>query len=166
MTDAPPVTFKPAPPPPDPGVTADKAPRRPRSDTGQPRRRRNLETEIGAFLVQVNMVILLVPPLRGDALDATEIMALAQGINEQAKRSPRFRRMVETALSVTGAGGLPVTIGIIATRRAARHGLVPLNLPISATDLDATLGAFLQMTVAGAKVPAGVPDGDGVQPPA
>lgn len=144
--------FKEAPP-----VDPDKAVKETRKSTTRKRTTkrvstRSLETEIGAFLVNVNLII-LVTPWRGDALDETEIMALARGIDEQAKRSPRFRRMVEYALGAQGMGGLPITVGIIIGRRAARHGIVPPNLGVTPDQLDATLGEFLKVASVGAKPP-------------
>lgn len=69
-----------------------------------------------------------IPAKLGDELDEYEIVALAAAIDQQCTRSPRFRKYVESALSVGSGGALISTIGIIATRRASRHGLAPAML--------------------------------------
>lgn len=94
-----------------------------RPTSSRPTSTRSLEREIGEALVVAN--IFASPFLREDALDDAEIFALAKAMNEQAKKSARFRRLVEGALNVTGAGGLIGVIAMIAGRRFARHGVIP-----------------------------------------
>lgn len=81
--------------------------------------KRSLANDIGQALIVAN--IMAAPFLGSDALDDAEILALAKGMDEQAKRSPRFRRMIEGALAVSGAGGLIGVVALIAGRRLARH---------------------------------------------
>lgn len=103
-----------------------------------------LKEEIAAFLTLVNSVVVVSPlgtrpveaigdpsvtPTRiGDELDSFEIAALAAAISRQCDRSPTFRKYVERALSVGSGGTLLTTIGIIAARRAARHGVLPSHI--------------------------------------
>ena len=115
--------------------------------------RKSLKTEIGGTLALLNMGIAMTP-VRDDALDAVEIEALANGLNEEAQRSPQFRKYLEYVIGVTGAGGslLPV-IGMIAGRRAARHGYLP-------REFDTLLGSVLAMSTTEKipDVPAAAPD--------
>jgi hypothetical protein len=102
---------------------------------------RSLETQIGATLVVINMMVASVPRLNADALDATEIQALAKSIDLQCKTSPRFRKYVEAALSAgSGAGLLGVCI-MIGARRAARHEIIP-------REFDNAFGSLLAGTLA------------------
>jgi hypothetical protein len=84
--------------------------------------RRNLEQELGQMLVMTNLFA--APFIGNDALDDAEILVLARGMNEQAQKSPRFRRLIEGALGATGASGLIGVVVIIAARRAARHNMI------------------------------------------
>lgn len=113
---------------------------------------KSLRAEIGAALLSVNTLVLMSPlgtrPPQaafdhtieveriGDELDAAEIDALAGALDAQCRRSPRFRKYVETALGAMSGGGILAIVGIIAARRAARHGLAPAHL-------DFTLGLAL-----------------------
>ncbi len=144
------MTFRKGPPatqlPIDSGETAPKrGPGRPRKDGSAPSRpaaRRDLKAEISGLLMTVNIVMAFVPPLSGDALDVVEIEALAQALADEAKRSARFARMLDSALQVTGGAGLFGVVAIIATRRAARHEAFGLT-----RDMDAMLGALLAQSV-------------------
>jgi hypothetical protein len=69
-----------------------------------------------------------VPEKIGDELDAAEIAALAKAINTQCQTSPTMRRYIERLLAVGSGGQLVTVVGIIATRRMARHGLLPAML--------------------------------------
>lgn len=101
---------------------------------------KSLETQIGATLTVINMMLLSVPRIRDDALDITEIQALAKSIDLQCKTSPRFRKYVETALAAgSGAGLLGVCI-MIGARRAARHDIIP-------RDFDGAFGSLLAGTL-------------------
>lgn len=73
----------------------------------------------------------------GDELDEYEIANLAKTIDAQCQRSPRFKRYVEMVLGAGAGGGIIAILGIIAARRAARHGLIDPSL-------DPKLGAMLQ----------------------
>lgn len=123
--------------------------RRPASRARGPK---SLRPEIAALLTMVNSVVVMSPlgtrpieaiadpsilPERlGDELDAGEISALASAIDAQCQRSPRFRKYVESMLGVGSGGALITTLAMIATRRAARHGIAP---PM----LDPMLGMIL-----------------------
>jgi hypothetical protein len=86
----------------------------------------------------VNMAF-VASPLRADALDPVEIDALAAAIDAEAKRNPTFRKYLFRALGVaTGAGGIVGVVGVIGMRRAARHGVLPV-------ELDETGAMVLQM---------------------
>lgn len=130
-------------------------PRAPKRRGGAPRpTTRKLKDEIAAFLTMVNSVVLMTPlgtkptmaafdpniqPTHvGDELDEYEIGALAASIDRQCQRSPRFRRYVERVLGVGSGGTLLATVGIIATRRAARHGVIP-----NGEAVDFSLGMML-----------------------
>lgn len=107
----------------------------------RPRGPRSLQPEIAALLTMVNAAIVLSPlgtrpveaiadpsimPERiGDELDAVEIAALASAIDAQCRRSPRFRKYVESVLTAGSGGALVTVVGMIAARRAARHGILP-----------------------------------------
>lgn len=79
----------------------------------------SLEDDIGAALVLVNLPLLVMPGL---ALDEAEIAALAISLNDQCRRSPRFKKYVEKALTITSGGQL-ATVGLmIGARRAVRFG--------------------------------------------
>lgn len=98
---------------------------------------RSLQTDIAALLVQGNLMFAGI--LKGDVMDDLEIMALAKAVDEQAKKSPRFRAVVQRALTVSGGTGLISITVIILARRASRHGLIdPMY--------DAGLGGYLALT--------------------
>lgn len=113
---------------------------------------RSLANEIAGLLTLVNTVLIMSPlgtrpieamadpnvvPTRvGDELDEAEIGALAAAIDAQARRSPRFRKMIEGMLTAGAGGQLIGVVGIIAARRAARHGVMPAML-------DPMLGGML-----------------------
>jgi hypothetical protein len=104
----------------------------------------NIETQIGALLVTINMPLSLIPALQKDALDPVEIQALAKGIKAQCDASPTFKKYVEQALKVTGATSLLAVVAIIASRRAVRHGVVPIPEEMGGPAMvDALLGAAL-----------------------
>lgn len=106
-----------------------------------PRGPRSLAPEIAGMLTLANSLLIMsplgtrpveamtdptiVPDRVGDELDDAEIGALAAAIDAQARRSPRFRKMLEGMLTASAGGQLVGVIGIIAARRAARHGLAP-----------------------------------------
>lgn len=100
------------------------------------RKPRSLENQIGALLMTVNVVVMMVPPLRNDALDTAEVTALAKAMDAQCQQSPRFRKYVEAMLAAGSGGQLLGVVAIIAARRAARHGLAP-------SEIDPMLGAML-----------------------
>lgn len=138
------MTFRAGPPaselPPTQEVPPRRGPGRPRKDGSAPRRStRSLETEIGSLLVMVNLFV-MATPIRQDALDMYEISALAKGIDQQCKQSPRFRKYVEALLGAGSGGALMGVVIMIGARRASRHGLLP-------AEVDAGLGAMIQTSV-------------------
>jgi hypothetical protein len=96
------------------------------------------------MLMTINLALYVIPPLRVDVLDDVEIEALARAIDEQAKRSIRFRKALEMALTAGSGGTLFGVMAIIGARRASRHGMLP-------PEVDQTLGNLLAM---GLTVPA------------
>lgn len=116
------VNFRPA-----SDIPADRPPRRgpgrPPGSGGRRTSSKSLRKQIDGLIVTLNTIIQQLRP--ADALDAVEIATLVKAIDEQAKTSPRFRRGLESILSVTGGAGLLPVIGIIAARRLARHHVLP-----------------------------------------
>lgn len=106
------------------------------STARKPSSSRSLETQIGALLTTVNVVVMMVPPIAPDALDVAEITALAKAMDAQCKQSPRFRKYVEGMLAAGSGGQLLGVVAIIAARRASRHGLAP-------AEIDPMLGGML-----------------------
>lgn len=102
--------------------------------------RRDLKSEVSGFLFTMNMALAMIPPLRVDVLDVVEIDALSTAIVEEAKRSARFAKMVDSMLKVTGGAGLFGIVFIIGARRAARHGILP-------PETDMQLGMLLSMSL-------------------
>lgn len=101
---------------------------------------RGLTNDIAALLIQANLM--LAPVLRDDVMDDVEILALAKAVDDQAKKSPRFRKALMRMVEMSGGSGLFSITLIIVGRRAARHGMI-------SPDWDAKLGAYLafsQMT--------------------
>lgn len=140
-----PTPFKPAPPPdPDriPKPAAKRTTKRTTRRTGP-----TFETRVGAFIFQTNTLLRQIPWTADDALDAAELTMLTKGIVDEANRHPVLKRYIEAALDASSLGGLALTVTIIAGRRVARHDLLPAGLPMSNEQIDATLGAFLGMTV-------------------
>lgn len=123
---------------------------------------KSLAPEIGAFLSLVNGLVIVSPlgtrpveaiadpnitPDRiGDELDAAEITALASALDAQCRRSPRFRKYVESVLGAGSGGTLVTVIALIAARRAARHGMLPAHIdPMAGMILSADVGALASM---------------------
>lgn len=124
--------------------------------------------EITSFEIAPGMVV-PIPEMRqttlGDELDTMEIAHLAKALDAQCQRSPRFKRYVEMVLGVGAGGGIIAIVGIIAARRAARHGIIDPSL-------DATFGTMLNgdLSALSSFVPSGgideTPDAvSGEQPP-
>lgn len=111
-----------------PKGSKNKAPREPKATGTKPRRGRppgqSRKAKIGGLLTMFNMALQMTP-LRSDALDALEIEALAKSLDEEARKSPTFAKYLDVALGVGGAGGLWSVLGLVAMRRAARHGVLP-----------------------------------------
>lgn len=119
-----------------------------RSTAPRSRAPKSLYPEIAATLTMANMLVTMSPvgsrpPSEalpqgrvGDELDEPEITLLARALDSQCQRSPRFRRQVERMLGAGAGGQLVTVLGLIATRRAARHGIIP-------PQLDDALGAMM-----------------------
>lgn len=159
-----------------------------------PRTPKSLYPEISAFLMMANTLVTMTPvgskyeptgkfttmeiaqgmsiPIPemnmvklGDELDEMEIAHLAKSIDAQCQRSPRFKRYIETFLGAAAGGGILAVVGIIAARRAARHGIIDASL-------DPKLGGILQgdLSALASFVPSQPPDEtpdpvSGEQPP-
>jgi hypothetical protein len=140
---------------------ADTPPKRrgrPPRDPNAPRatrRSKSLETQIGSALMTLNLAFWAVPPLRNDALDDAEIVALAKAIDQQARVSPRFRKYLTAALEATSGGQLMSVVVIIGARRLARHNIALPN------EADAALGKMLA-NITSAPVVVPVPNDDDV----
>lgn len=111
------------------GTPAKKRGRQPGSTNGSSRSRvsskASLRTEIGGLLVMINLPLQMVPALQRDALDHSEIDALAKAIDQECQTNPRFRKYVEQMLRAQGGTNLMFVIAAIAARRVVRHGIVP-----------------------------------------
>lgn len=107
-----------------------------RADAPSKASRASLETRIGGMLLVCNSIVYFIPGAQKDALDPTEIAALAKAIDAECKQNARFRRYVEAALSAGSGGQLFGVLAIIGMRRASRHGLLP-------AELDAQFGVML-----------------------
>jgi hypothetical protein len=121
--------------------------------------KRNIEAQIGGMLMFANMIVMSIAPLRNDALDGAEIAALAKAIDAQAKASPRFRRYLDALLGAGAGAGLAGVVIMIATRRAARHGMVT-------AELDPLLGSLIagSMGTAPSPTPPGASNGSTATP--
>lgn len=126
----------------------DFGPLEPKPKVKEPRKRapsatkRSIEQDIASLLVYANLM--LAPVLKSDVMDDVEILALAKAIDDQAKKSPRFRAAIDRMLTAVGGTGLIGVAIIIIARRASRHGLM-------SPDWDQKLGIMLavgQMTPA------------------
>lgn len=111
-----------------------------KATTRRPPQQRGMTNDIAALLIQANLM--LAPVLKDDVMDDVEILALAKAVDDQAKKSPRFRKALMRMVEMSGGSGLLSITLIIVGRRAARHGMI-------APDWDHKLGAYLafsQMT--------------------
>lgn len=100
---------------------------------------KSLKAEISGLLMTINLALMMIPPLSKDQMDMVEIEALADALDDQARRSPRFRKAIESALAMGSGGTLLGVVAIMGARRAARHGLIPGD----AETVDQTLGNLL-----------------------
>lgn len=100
---------------------------------------KSLKTEITGLLMTINLGLMLIPPLSRDQMDMVEIEALADALDEQAKKSIKFRKALEAALAAGSGGTLIGVCAIMGARRAARHGL----LPGDGQEIDQQLGNLL-----------------------
>jgi len=92
------------------------------------------------MLTFANFFVMSIGPIRNDALDTYEIIALAKALDQQAKTSPRFRRYLEAMLGAGAGASLLGLVVMIGARRAARHGVMPI-------ETDALIGELIQGTV-------------------
>jgi len=145
------VEFKPGP---TQDAVRETAPKRGPQKAAPRPSSRSLKSEIASTLMTINLVLVMIPPLRQDQMDMVEIEALADALDEQARKSPRFRKALEGALAAGSGAGLIGVVAIIGARRAARHGMIP-------AEADQMLGNMLAQG-ASAKARAGMPSGNGV----
>jgi hypothetical protein len=137
---------------------------------------KSLASEISASLSMLNMIVVMTPlgsrvhldeatgePVYdrvGDELDEGEIALLAQSLDAQCQRSPKFRKQVERFLGIGAGGSLIAVLGMIAARRASRHGILP-------PEIDAGLGAIMvggDLSALSSFVPSDTPAPDAVIP--
>lgn len=118
-----------------PKEPAKRGPGRPRKerDPNAPKRTytrrastKSLKDQIGGTLFLMNLAFAFMPePWSGDALDDSEIYALAEALDEAARANPRMHKMLSSVLVNGGsAANLIMVAGIIAGRRLARHGII------------------------------------------
>lgn len=100
---------------------------------------KSLRKDLEGLITLANTIVVIVAP--NDALEPVEVEALANALDEQAKQNPRFRRMLESAVSVAGGSSLIMVAGMIVTRRLARHGMIPGGQMV-----DMMLGGVIRMT--------------------
>ena len=128
----------------------------------------NLEDQIGGLLILVNAPLQLIPALSKDALDPTEIQALAKATALECERNATFKKYVMQVLKAQGSVGLIGVVALIASRRAIRHGLLPIPAEIGGNEgADQALG-FVIATMASGKpfnpiIPTPIPEPAPVQ---
>ena len=110
---------------------------------GRPRSKISLEAQLDGFVTLVNTLVIAFKPLY--ALDQIEKSALVKALDQQCQTSPRFRKYIEKFLQGAGGVNLLGVVAIIAARRVARSGAIPLpaDSPISAQDIDNMAGGLL-----------------------
>ena len=102
----------------------------------------NLEAQLNGFVTVINTFVNAYKPLY--ALDPIEVAALVKALNQQCQVSPKFRKYIEKALSGFGGVNLVGVLVLIATRRVARSGILPIaEGPISPQDIDNICGTIL-----------------------
>jgi len=110
----------------------------------------NLEDQIGGLLVLVNAPIQLIPALSKDALDPTEIQALAKATALECERNATFKKYVLQVLKAQGSVGLIGVVALIVGRRAVRHGILPIPPEIGGNEgADAALGFVIASMASG-----------------
>lgn len=124
--------------------------------------RAQIRQALDQFVTFINTILQAVAPL--DALQPKEVAVLVNALEEQADKSPRFRRGLETLLTVTSGGSLGLIVGIIIGRRLARRqmfgrtfspmvdamgGIVIESMDVAPSEaseaMDAIMGMFGQM---------------------
>lgn len=109
--------------------------------------RAKLEQELGGLLTGINLGLMMIPPLAADQLTEAEIVILSRGLVDQAERSARFKGWLVAAVRSGGGFSLFAAVGLIAGRRAVRHGIlpgVPAEIELRA-ELDLRLAAAEEM---------------------
>lgn len=108
--------------------------------------RGSLQQQIGGLIFTFNIPLQMALPR--DALDTTEVLALAKAIDDECQRNARFRKIVEQALAVQGGTSLLLVISAIVGRRVVRHDLITLPEEVGGNaGADAALGAVIGFTV-------------------
>jgi hypothetical protein len=129
---------------------------------GRPRTKISLEAQLDGFVTLVNTLVIAFKPLY--ALDQIEKVALVKALDQQCQTSPRFRKYIEKFLQGAGGVNLLGVVAIIAVRRVARTGAIPLPVdsPISAQDIDNMAGGLLFAMTTGTPnaVPTSIPTGN------
>lgn len=105
--------------------SGETAPKRGPQKAAPARSNKSLKGEISGLLMTINLALMMIPPLSRDQMDMVEIEALADALDEQAKKSAKFRKALEAALGASSGGTLIGVAAIMGARRAARHGLLP-----------------------------------------
>jgi len=105
--------------------------------------RAKIREGLDQLVAMVNTLLIVVAPY--DALQPKEAAVLVNALDEQAEKSPRFRRGVEALLTVTSGGSLGLVVGLIVGRRLARRRVFgPTFSPL----IDATaMGVIESMDV-------------------
>ena len=105
--------------------------------------RAKIREGLDQLVTMVNTLLVVVAPY--DALQPKEVAVLVNALDEQAAKSPRFRRGIEALLTVTSGGSLGLVVGLIVGRRLARRRLFgPTFSPL----IDATaMGVIESMDV-------------------
>lgn len=111
------------------------------SKRGRPRK--SMADRIGGVLSMANLLFAFAPPqYQQDALDMTEITAIAKSLDEAAKENAQLYKYLDTALGGTGSAmlNLAIVVACVTGRRFARHGIY------IGRDWDDRLGAFIAMS--------------------
>lgn len=140
---------------------APPKPKRTRSRSTSPRKSgltdAQLRTALDNFVTFLNTIIGYVAPY--DALQPKEVAVLVNSLTEQASKSPRFKRSLETLLAVQSGGSLGIVVGIIIGRRLARRnvfgplspavdamgGIVIESMDVAPSEASETMGNIMDM---------------------
>ena len=130
-----------APPDMEPARGQRAAPKRGGAKAAPKSSRRSLRKELDSLVTFINLPVSIIAPQ--DALDPIEQAALVDALDAEAKRSARFHKVLEGLVAFSSGGSLPIILGTIASRRAARHGVFGPQL---GSLVDGLGGQYLAMT--------------------